>query len=258
MAAKTASLVEEVSVDDTRDRKRKKRKDKEAKKSPVPAVVGLLLVVGIAAVIYFNPLQLRDKYITPQLQQIPIVKNLVKAPAPAEGGEEAAPAVSADELNTRIAQLETELANSKHLSDLKQSDIDTKQQEIDRLRAFEDAQTAFRAEKAEFDKMIAEGDPKAYTAFFEEISPENAEVLYPTIKGDQVTQKEVSRYISVIKEMDESGAAKMLEQLISGNLNLVVEILKKLDTTVAGEILNEMTAENSASVMKRWNPIPVG
>ncbi|MDR3091290.1 MAG: hypothetical protein LBU36_03690 [Clostridiales bacterium] len=222
-------------------------------------IAGVLLIAvigGLAGVIALNPAGLRDKYLAPVLKNVPVLKDLVKSPeeaAPEDPagmpeGAPAQPSVSAAELQARIAELEAQLADEKKLSDMKQ-------QEIDRLAPVEAAQADFRAEKADFDKLIAENDPAAYTAYYEKIDPQNAENLYPTLKADLAREKEIKRYIGVISEMDASNSAAMLEQLIGGDLPLVIEILKKLDANLAGEILNEMTPENAAAVAKRWSPI---
>lgn len=265
MAAKVKEkpLVEEERLDDISgddlEIEKKSKKEKKAKKKKAKSGTGLkvfivlvvLLIIGaLVGVVGFNLFNIRDKYLASTLQKIPIVKNLVTLPETENTTE-----VTADELTAKINDLESQLNAVQKKLDDSNKNLDLKQTEIDRLKVFEQQQTDFKAEKEKFDTTIALSDPASYAEYYEQISPDLAEQLYPQAKAEAEKQKEVSKYLSVINEADESSSAKALEQLIPSDLDLVVAILKNVKKEKSGAILSEMSAENYAAVMKRWDPL---
>jgi len=268
MAAKdkrdTQETAEFADIDTTVEKKPKKeKKPKPEKKRKVKSgglgatafiiIFAVVIIGALAWIIGYNPYGIRDKYLSQTLSNIPIVKNLIPPPEAADAGEE--PEKTADELNAEITRYIRQLDAAQALIAEQERDLKLRQDEINRLKPFEDQQTQFKADKEAFDTAVALSDPAAYAAYYEKISPENAENLYPRAKGDAEREQEVNNYLSAINKQDESSAAKMLEQLMPADLDLVVSILKGLSDTKAGDILTEMSAENAASVAKRWDPI---
>lgn len=268
MAAKVKEqpLVEEEKLTDIGDedltsgkKNKKEKKEKKEKKKKAKSGIGVkvfiivfvLLIIGAAVgILGFNLFNIRDQYLASTLQKIPIVKNLVTLPET----EEVA-VVTPEEQEAKIKNLESQLETAqKKISDNEKT-LELKQAEIDRLKVFEDQQTEFKAEKEEFDRKVALNDPKAYSDYFENISPTLAEELYPAAKTEAEKQKAVNLYLATINETDETNAAKILEQLIPTDLGLVVAILQKVNSKLSGAILGEMSAENGAAVLKRWDPL---
>ncbi|MDR1689578.1 MAG: hypothetical protein LBS21_13355 [Clostridiales bacterium] len=230
-----------------------KEKKSRARRGPgagVVVVIFILLIVGaLAAVIGFNLFGLRDRYLAPLAADIPIVGNLIP-PADSE-----ADSVAEADLQAQIRDLEYQVTSLQRELDDAGRNLELRQEEIDRLSVFEQQWSENQEARDEFDRMVALNNPQAYAAYYESISPENAEILYPEAKQDAVVQREISRYLTTIDETDESSTAQALEQLVPTDLDMVVSILKGITEERSAAILDEMSAENSAAILKRWFPL---
>jgi len=238
-----------------KEKKEKKNRDKSgkggAKRVVVPIVV-LLLIGGVAGIIYFNVLDIRDKYLMGILQNIPIVGSLIAIPVEETGDE--LDRLSIPELKQRIRNLESNLANmERNIED--QRDINSLYiEEMARLQEIESQQLQFRADKDEFDRMVAQGDPNSFVNFFEQMWPENAAELYVEAAEDLERAREMKRYVATFQTMEESSAARILEELIATDMDLVVLILRDIGNETRGAIIAAMSAENGASVAKMMAP----
>ncbi len=237
-----------------------KRAEKEAKKKArsfvskiMPWFVFLLIVGGIFSAIWFNVLNVRDQYVFPALKNVPFVKTLVPDLEQAVADSEKPPK---DELMTQIAQLERKLKDSEdQVAKLTQKNKLFTEQVAD-LQVIADQQTKFKEDKAAFDEMVASNDPAAYKAFYEQISPENAAELYKASLSSVAQSKELKNYIAKYQAMDEAAAAAVLEELLTTDSELVVTILKNIDSEKCAAVLAAMTPQNAATVTKQMYPTP--
>ena len=208
---------------------------------------GCLLKLIIAIIIIALPIVLvslnvggvRDNYLRPVLEKIPIVKNLLP---PLESETDAnVEEQPLDENQERIDAL------TKEIADLKR--------EKNTLKDFENAQLQIKADKEQFDKMVALNDPKAYSSFYESIAPENAEELYKQAVNKEVTDKALKDYIQTFENMKKDAATKILEELIITDMDLVITILQNLSSEKRSEILSTMDPKNAASCSKLLSPV---
>ena len=201
----------------------------------IAGIIFIIIVVIPIAIIGFNVGNIRDRYLRPGLERIPIINNLLP---PLEEQIEEQPI---DEKQQTIDSLTAE--------------IEELNKEIARLREFEQTQVEFRAEKEEFDRMIALNDPQAYANFYESISPENAEELYRQAINQEVTDKEFKDYIQTFETMKKDAATTILEELIITDMDLVITILDNLSSKKRSEILGAMDPQNAASCSRLLSPI---
>nr|WP_317358333.1 hypothetical protein [uncultured Tyzzerella sp.] len=199
-------------------------------------IIFIIIIAIPIALISFNVGGVRDKYLRPMLEKIPIVKNLLP-PVETEEGQTEQPI---DENQQAINSLTAE--------------IEELNKEIARLKEFENAQLKFKAEKEQFDKMIALNDPKAYATFYETIAPENAEKLYKEAVNKQVVDKKFKDYVQTFENMKKDAATKILEELITTDMDLVITILQNLSSEKRSEILSTMDPKNAASCSKLLYP----
>ncbi|WP_250278419.1 MotE family protein [[Clostridium] colinum] len=196
----------------------------------------ILIIIAIpVALISFNVGNIRDKYLRPGLEKMPIIKNLLP---PLEETEEEVPI---DEKQQTIDALTKE--------------IEELNKEITRLKKFEETQLQFKAEKEEFDRMIALKEPKAYVDFYETIAPENAEELYKEAVNKQITDKKFKDYIRTFESMKKDAVATILEELMITDMDLVITILDNLPSEKRSEILSAMDPQNAASCSKLLAPV---
>ncbi|MFR4985920.1 MAG: hypothetical protein ACLUCH_00860 [Lachnospirales bacterium] len=226
-------LIDEELDDDIEEDVGKKKKGK--------GLVKFLIVIIIIAIpivlISLNVGNIRDKYLRPGLERIPIIKNL-------------------------LPPLETDNEQTEEVVDEKQQTIDSLTKEIEelnkeitRLKEFENSQLEFKTQKEEFDKMIALNDPKAYSSFYESISPENAEELYKQAINKEVTDKRFKEYIQTFETMKKDAVATILEELIITDMDLVITILENVSSDKRSEILSVMDPKNAASCSKLLAPV---
>ncbi|MBS5793566.1 MAG: hypothetical protein KIC92_02255 [Clostridiales bacterium] len=226
-------LIDEELDDDIEEDVGKKKKGK--------GLVKFLIVIIIIAIpivlISLNVGNIRDKYLRPGLERIPIIKNL-------------------------LPPLETDNEQTEEVVDEKQQTIDSLTKEIEelnkeitRLKEFENSQLEFKTQKEEFDKMIALNDPKAYSSFYESISPENAEELYKQAINKEVTDKRFKEYIQTFETMKKDAVATILEELIITDMDLVITILENVSSDKRSEILSAMDPKNAASCSKLLAPV---
>ncbi len=226
-------LIDEELDDDIEEDLGKKKKGK--------GLVKFLIVIIIIAIpivlISLNVGNIRDKYLRPGLERIPIIKNLLP---PLETDNEQTEEV-VDEKQQTIGSLTKE--------------IEELNKEITRLKEFENSQLEFKTQKEEFDKMIALNDPKAYSSFYESISPENAEELYKQAINKEVTDKRFKEYIQTFETMKKDAVATILEELIITDMDLVITILENVSSDKRSEILSAMDPKNAASCSKLLAPV---
>ena len=214
----------------------------------------LVLLAVLIAVVGFNALNLRDRYLTDTLRNVPLVNRLLPVE---EEVVETTPATlqpNTRELQARIDELEALLEESQDAERALSRRVEMHVEEILRLQEIEDNQLQFRADKEAFDRMIAMNDPAAYANFYASIAPENAQTLGPQAESAANRAKEVTNFLKTIGAMEEKEAALMLTEMIRSDLDLVVSIIKDLPADFSGGILTAMEPRDAATIVKRWSP----
>lgn len=143
----------------------------------------------------------------------------------------------------RIKVLESEAAlkdeqlaqNAETIADL--------QSEIARLKVFEENQLVYEALKKKFDEEVVftdnAPDIEEYKSWYEEIYPENAAELYVKVLERLDYSKKVKDWAATYAKMDSEAAAAILSEM-TGDLDLVTQILLNLNATKRAEILAAM------------------
>jgi flagellar motility protein MotE (MotC chaperone) len=267
--AKPKKDAEDLNItnghDKKEDAKREKRPPKARRGLPawfVPILVLVIIIGGIAAVLFFNVYDIREKWIMPYLRNAPLIGATVSRwPPPPEEGDEAEPEpvgkyskMTEEELESLITSLEAEAEKAKDdlktAQDKQKADADT----INNLTQYKDQIEGFRAQKDAFDEMVANGNPAGYSEFYESVSPENAERIYREISVNNQYNSEVKRVASTLSGMDEENAAEALTNLLATDADLVISVLTVMDQESRSAILNEMTPENVARITRLMYP----
>lgn len=255
MAEKT-KIDENINNDSMQDEKRKKpKKDKKVKKSKSGKRKGKTLLIifivffvvagGFLTAVYFDLFKLRTVYLNNWIYSIPFLREYSTVDEPN---------LTYDELlaENNIVLSQNEMLD-KEIINL-ENEIDQYKEENARLKEFEDEQLDFKAEKEEFDKMVASEEPYDYIQYYEEIYPSTAEEIYRQLKGEAVDSEKIDEYVARYKNMRPSDSAAIFEELMATDIDLVVLILENLDSDTAGEIISSMTPENGAIITKRMAP----
>jgi len=246
--------IDENDINMKNDKKNKKSKEKKGGFwGKLILGVIFLTFIGLIAVVGFNFAGLRETYLRGVIDSIPIVKSLIPAPV-FEDGEDPRSFMTNAELVSQLEILQNEIERLYDEKDDLTKRIGIYTAEIENLRIIEEQQEQFRRDKNEFDELIAMRDPVAYTKFYSSIYPENADTLYREAVGASERAQELKRLTNTVSSMEERASARMLETLMTTDMDLVVLLLKNISTDISGSIIESMSPENAAAVVKRMAP----
>ena len=251
MAKKDSNADASVSEAKANNKKTKKKK----LGCLIPIIISVLLIGGLFTAIFLNLFGMRD-FVANVVSDVPVLNTLIPLPSSDEGTDEPQPATrrSSRDYEAQIVQLEEQINRLTEQLEQAGEKSDLYVAEINRLSDFEEMQVQFRQDKEEFDRMIAQNDLSAFARFFEQVSPETAESLYRESVVTDARSAELTNYVNTITTMDETAAARMIEQMLGTDMDLVVLILGNVDNQTRGTILGTMSAANAASVYKQLAP----
>ena len=239
-------------------------KDKEEKagsKLLSAVIVFLIVVVWLAAMIILIKLDVGhfgSQVLRPVLKDVPVI-NLI---LPAASDEEAAaesdlPYKTLADALDRLEELETiNKENEARIQGL-QEEVTEKDNEIARLKVFEEDQTAFNEQKNEFYNEVVYGnsapDADTYIKWYESIDAEAAEEIYRQVIADKEASGEIKELANAYAEMDPASAAEVLQKM-SGNLDTVAKIMDNMSSSDKAEILQELDQDFAANITKKLMP----
>lgn len=244
----------EINEEKSKDKKKKIDLKKKKKKSPLGFIFFLLIIGALVAVLGFNVLNLREKYLRTTIDKIPVVKNLLPATEEEQTPENEYSKFSKNELIAQNQEFEKKAEEAENENKQLWEQINSLNAEIEVLKAVEDNQLKFKADKEAFDKMVAENDPEAYKSFYKEIAPENAEKIYSELVSKEQTDKQLKKYIQTFEGMKKDASAKVLKQMMGTDMDLVVQILDNISSEQRGNILSTMEPKDAAACAKRLAP----
>jgi len=225
-------------------------KSKRKKSYMIPIVV-LAVVAVIVLFVKLDIGKISSKYIAPKIENIPIINKILPKTKQGDGlydsqsKKQLIDIISGSETELEIAQMEIE----DHLDRI--SDLEKK---IKDLEVFEDEYLKFKEEKQIFDDYIGNMEKEEFIKFYEQMNPENAQTIYAELVKVQQMTKEQRKYSALISEMDETSAAKVLENLFQTDMDIILSILSNMDTESASAILGEMDSKIASMVVKQLSP----
>lgn len=169
---------------------------------------------------------------------------------------------SLDEAVAKINELQAQI-DSMNTSGVANSDYITElETENERLKQFEQQQKDFEARVREFDEKVVFNDNapdiNEYKTYYEQIEPENAAEIYKQVTEQIQANAIITELAEQYSNMDAASAAEILETM-TGDLDLVSQILSAMKPSDSAKILQEMSAEYAAKVTKRMTlPIEDG
>lgn len=225
-------------------------KTKKIVKIAVIFTVVIATLGGIAAVLVFNALNIRDAHLRPLIEPIPWLGDLL--PPLDYYGEAVVPPTIA-ELEAQVLQMQTTIEILEMDNEQLNSLVNSQAVDINNMSAsittFEAQHETFQQNQAEFYRIVAEGAPQEFIQFFETMNPEIAASIFEELVGDQITQAQVQEYVSLFLELSTRNAADVLQEMIGGQLPLVISILEATPLGPRGTLINAMSLENRTIVM---------
>lgn len=196
----------------------------------------------------------------PYLKDVPVI-NKILPPVPgsvSDTGEDLYYGYTdMEDAVARIKELEIQLDDANQAK----ADADTKMEayedEIKRLRTFENKQIEFEKIKNEFYEEVVFSDKapeiNEYKKYYEQIEPENAQSIYREVVGEVVYDEEVENYAKAYAAMKPKQAAGIFEAM-TDDLQLAAKILNRMSSDDRGNILGVMDPEVAAQLTKIMEP----
>lgn len=202
---------------------------------------------------------LGSKILAPLIKDIPVVNKILPSDVTTETDDLEAyyGYTSLSDAVDQIRALEMELASAQTANTTNLEEIEELKAEVQRLQTFENQQVEFQRIKTEFyeDVVYAENGPgaDAYQKYYESIDPTTAEYLYQQVVKQEAVGTQMAEYAKAYASMDAEEAAKIFDTM-SGNIDLVGDILWAMTADQRGKILGKMNPETAAQVTKIMDP----
>ncbi len=196
----------------------------------------------------------------PYLKDVPVLKNILP---PAKGqisdtGEDLYYGYDdMEDAVAKIKELELQVEDLQQEKSDYNTNLEALQEEVKRLRTFEDKQVEFEKIKNEFYEEIVFNDKapdiNEYKKYYEEIDPENAQSIYREVVGEVVKDEEIEGYVKAYSAMKPKQAAGIFESM-TDDLDLAARILNEMSADDRGKILGAMNSEIAAQITKLLDP----
>lgn len=157
----------------------------------------------------------------------------------------------------RIKELENEVTSYQENANTNAEKIAELTSEVERLRVFEENQLAFEEQKKKFDEEVVFTDNapniEAYKSWYELMYPENAADIYARVAERVQTSAKIKGWATTFSKMDAAAAAKILQEM-TGDLDLVAEILSSMNATTRANVLAAMDSVYAAKLTNIMHP----
>lgn len=283
--ADTKNLAEEEEVKKTdsrkaeREQKKKEKKEKKAQKKAenagaegeeeekagskaVLALVTVLIIaiwLGIIALLIKSDVGgFGSSVLYPLLKDVPYINKILPEPEGVADSESTEYQYdSLDEAIARIKELELQLDDTKNKNSSDSRTIEDLKAQIEDLMKYKEDEAEFEKQKEKYYEEVVFSDSapdiEAYKAFYEEIDPENAEILYKQVIEQIAYDDKVEEYTQTYSKMKPKEAAAIFDTM-TDNLGLVADILMNMGTQQRADILGKMNAETAAKLTEIMEP----
>lgn len=161
---------------------------------------------------------------------------------------------SLEEANAQIRRLQEELIDKTEQTENNKETISSLRKDVSRLKKYKDAFDDFDELKREFDEEVVFGESslsyEEFMKFYEEIEPENAEEIYRQCVEQQQGDAKIQAQASRFSRMEADAAAEILGNM-SGDLDIVCQILNAMKDADAAAILAEMDTNFASKITKK-------
>ena len=190
----------------------------------------------------------------PLIKDIPVL-NLILPPVEDDVliSENNYPYKNIDEAVEVIKKLEAEIDEIKGGDESAQQKILELQNEIARLKKFEDDEAAFEERVKRFDVNVVYNsqapDIEEYKKYYEEINPETAEEIYRQVVEQLQYDDMIKEKAGLLKNMKPAQAAKALEEM-TADLEYTCKVLLSMKPTEATAIMDKMDSLFVARILQ--------
>lgn len=235
--------------------------DEEAGGGILLAIVALLIVIVwlaiFALLIKMDVGGFGSTVLYPILKDVPYINKILPESTEYAEVDEAYSFSSMEEAEKRIKKLEKQLKKAKAANgdnDAYIADLEAKAAELDEYKKKE---KEFEDKKEQFYEEVVFGDNAPditqYRAYYEEIEPANAEVIYKQVVEQIQKDENLDEYITTYENMKPAQVAAIFDTM-TDDFKLVSRILEAMDPDVRGRILGKMNTDNAARLTEMMEP----
>lgn len=235
--------------------KKGKAPPKKGKKGLVVVIILFLIIGGLITVMALNLFDFREGVVMPYLRNMPLVGGFFPAAEEEEDDDLPLEQMTPQQLANIIREQEQKITELEEEMRTLLARARADALHIARLLPFREHWDEYLRVSAEFNAMIARGDPEAYLRFIEYIMPEFYEQLARDAMGLNMYRESVTTIVRTLGNMQESNAAEVLVDLRTTDLILLTHVLNEMGNALRGAILDEMEP-TIASAMLRLISVP--
>lgn len=214
-------------------------------------IIGLLIKLDVGG--------FGSQVLAPVLSDVPVLNKILPESEETETttGEDYGGYSNLKDAVNDVEALKVQLESAQATVNADAEKITELQNEVTRLKTFEDKQLEFQRIKNEFyeEVVYAEKGPGAdeYIKYYESMDPETAENLYKEVVKKEAVSDEIKEYAQAYSEMKPKQAAAIFEGM-TDNLDLVAKILGVMEPDDRGAILGVMDSTVAAKITKIMDP----
>lgn len=214
-------------------------------------IIGLLIKLDVGG--------FGSQVLAPVLSDVPVLNKILPESEETESttGEDYGGYSNLKDAVNDVEALKVQLESAQATVNTDAEKITELQNEVTRLKTFEDKQLEFQRIKNEFyeEVVYAEKGPGAdeYIKYYESMDPETAENLYKEVVKKEAVSDEIKEYAQAYSEMKPKQAAAIFEGM-TDNLDLVAKILGVMEPDDRGAILGAMDSTVAAKITKIMDP----
>lgn len=214
----------------------------------VSILIGLLIIlvwlVIFAALIKFDVGGFGSSVMRPIFKDVPVINKILPEAGNDEVSSDEYPYKNLAEAIDYIKDLELQLDKYKNSESDYTSQIADLQAEVARLKTFEDSQAAFEQQRQEYYDEVVFGDSAIsydnYKRYYEEIEPDYAAELYKQVAEQYLYDEQYKDLANAYTAMKPAKAAAALYEM-TGNMDVIVAILKNMESEDRAAILNSLS-----------------
>lgn len=214
----------------------------------VSFIIGFLIIlvwlIIFAALIKFDVGGFGSSVMRPIFKNVPIINKILPDATDEEISSDEYPYKNLAEAIDYIQDLEAELEVYKSAEKEYTAQISELQAEVNRLKVFEESQAEFEEQKQEYYDEVVFGDSAItydnYKKFYEEIEPDYAAELYKQVAEQYLYDEQYEQLAEAYSEMKPAKAAAALYEM-TGNMEIIVAILKNMESDERAAILNALS-----------------
>ena len=226
--------------------------------SLIAVIIVLIWIAIFALLIKLDVGGFGSSVLYPILKDVPVLNLILPDTPGAESSDKGDTYSTLQEAIDRINELENELAIYKQNADDNAEQIAMLTAEVARLEAYENNQAYFEEIKKKFDEEVVYTDNAPdiieYKAWYEEMYPENAALIYRQVAEQLAMDAVIENLADYYASMEPGNAADIFEEM-TGDLEKVANILSCMKKDDAGAILAEMNSTLAAKITLLIYPV---